>query len=72
MVNLSPEVTTVTPVEVSTNLASPVVLHSQIVLPTRVPPRAAAVATAEEYDSLWIKVNRIYEKYIHSERSLDS
>ena len=70
-VNLSPEVTSVTPEQVSANLASPVVLHSQIVLLTRLRPRAAVATTTEEYESLWMKVNRIYEQYIQSERGLD-
>jgi hypothetical protein len=46
--------------------ASPTVLHSQIKLPTRL-RRNVAIATEEEYECLWMKVNRIYEKYMKND-----
>ena len=44
---------------------SPVVLHSQIILPKKL-RLAPPALSLEDYESLWIRVNRICDRYVPS------
>lgn len=53
------------------NSVHSVVLHSQLILSSRQQPAPAATAS-EEFESLWTRVNRIYDQYMQRQHKSES